>query len=307
MNRHVKALTLLLAFQLLVLAGILAWQQRGVATVTGNLVPVDRTKVDGIEIVDDKGARVKLQRGDAGWTLPDTRGLPADGTKVSELLDKLIAANAPWPVATSGESAKRFEVAQDKFQRRIKLTDKDEVLADIYLGTSPGFKKVHARRAESDDVYAITFANYDATASSDDWLDKALLEPTGDITAVTRPDHWKLQRTGDAWALEGLAEGATTKQDQAMDLVNKMANLRVMGAADAPPAEGIEPALVLTVSTASGEFDYRFFQPQPNGDFLVTRSGQDGYFKVAAYVAEPLVKDREDFAARAEAAAKPAA
>ncbi len=64
---------------------------------------------------------------------------------------------------------------------------------------------------------------------------------------------------------------------------------------------------MLTVSTASGEFDYRFFQPQPNSDFLVTRSGQDGYFKVAAYVAEPLVKDREDFAATAAAAPPPAA
>ena len=189
-------------------------------------------------IVDDKGQQLKLQRGDAGWTLPDTRGLPADGDKVSQLLDKLIAANAPWPVATSAESAKRFEVAPDKFQREIKLTDKDQVVADLYLGTSPGFKKVHARRAESDDVYAISFANYDATARSDDWLDKALLKPTGDITAVTRPDHWKLQRTGDTWTLDGLAPGATTKQDEATDLVNKLANLHVSGVADAAARGG---------------------------------------------------------------------
>ena len=203
MNRHVKVLTLLLALQLLVLAGILGWQQRSVATTTGNLLTIDRGKVDGVVIVDDKGQQIKLQRGDAGWMLPDARGLPADGEKISQLLDKLIAANAPWPVATSAESAKRFEVAPDKFQREIKLTDKDQVVADLYLGTSPGFKKVHARRAESDDVYAISFANYDATSRTDDWLDKTLLKPTGDITAVTRPDHWKLQHTGDTWTLDG--------------------------------------------------------------------------------------------------------
>ncbi len=68
----------------------------------------------------------------------------------------------------------------------------DKVVGDLYLGTSPGFKKVHARRADSDDIYAITFANYEATARTDDWLDKALLKPTGDVTAVTRPDHWRV-------------------------------------------------------------------------------------------------------------------
>ena len=61
--------------------------------------------------------------------------------------------------------------------------------------------------------------------------------------------------------------------------------------------------LKLTVSTASGEFDYRFFQPQPNGDFLVTRNGQDGYFKLAAYIAEPLVKDKDDLTVAAPPAA----
>ena len=307
MNRHVKVLTLLLAAQLLVLAGILGWQQRHVVTSTGNFLQVDRASIDGVVIVDEKGQQLKLHRGDAGWTLPDTRGLPVDGDKITQLLDKLFAANAPWPVATSTESAKRFEVAPDKFQREIKLTNKDKVVADVYLGTSPGFKKVHARHAESDDIYAVGLANYDATARTDDWLDKALLKPTGDITAVVRPDHWKLQKAGDAWTLDGLAPGVTTKQDAVTDLVNKMANLRVMGPADAPPADGLEPALLLTVSTAGGEFDYRFYQPQPKSDFLVARSGQDGYFKLAAYIAEPLVTDRDDLSVAPSTPPAPAA
>ncbi len=85
-----------------------------------------------------------------------------------------------------------------------------------------------------------------------------------------------------------------------------MANLRVMGAADVPAADGV-PVLVLTASTANGEFDYRFYQPQPKSDLIVTRNGQDGEFKVAAYVAEPLIKDRDDLVSNGSApAAAPA-
>ena len=46
MNRHVKALTLLLALQLLVLAGLLVWQQRTTQTSSGTLLQVDRSRVD---------------------------------------------------------------------------------------------------------------------------------------------------------------------------------------------------------------------------------------------------------------------
>ena len=188
----------------------------------------------------------------------------------------------------------------DKFQREIQLLAADQVIADLYLGTSPGFKKVHARRADSDDVYAIAFANYEATARSDDWLDKALLAPKGDVVALARPGRWKLQRSGDDWTLDGLGQGETLKQEVVTDLVNKVANLRVMGVAEAP-ADGTEPVLMLTASTANGEFDYRFYQPQPNGDFVVTRNGQDGAFKFAAYVGEPLLKERNDLVAGAAA------
>jgi Domain of unknown function (DUF4340) len=303
MNRHVKALTLLLAAQLLILAGILVWQQRDQGGASGTLLAVDRATVDGLLIEDDTGAKIKLVRKDAGWTLPDSGGLPVDAEKVSQLLDKLFAADAPWPVATSAESAKRFEVTADKFQRRIQLLVADQVAGDLYLGTSPGFRKVHARLAESDDVYAITFANFEATTKPDDWLDKALLKPADTITALARPEHWALSQSGDVWTLDGLAQGETTKQDAAKDLVNKVTNLRVMGIAEQPPAPGSDAALTLTARTANGEFDYQFYRPTKDSDFVVRRSGQDGYFKVAAYVGEPMLVERADLVASAEAGA----
>jgi hypothetical protein len=305
MNRHIKALGLLLAAQLVILIGVLMWQQRSVATNGGHLLTIDRVKVDGILITDDSGTKLKLSRGPSGWVLPDAQGLAADNDKVTQLLDKLFEANAPWPVATSAESAKRFEVTPDKFQRHIQLLIGGQVSGDIYLGTSPGFRKVNARLADSDNVYAITFANYQATTKVDDWLDKSLLKPSGDITELTRPDHWSLSKNGDGWQLAGLAAGEVTKQDAAKDLINKVANLRVMGIADAP-AQDAKPEFELIARTGSGDFDYRFYRPQPKSDFVVTRNGQPGDFKLAAYVGEPLEIERDALVGSAEAAPRPA-
>ncbi len=306
MNRHVKVLSLLLALQLIVLGGILVWQQRVMSKPPANLLSVDSAKVDGLEIIDDKAQKLTLHKGASGWLLPGAKGLPADNNKVGELLDKLIAVQVPWPVATSAESAKRFEVAPDKFQREIKLMDHDQVVGDVYLGTSPGFKKVHARRADGNDIYAISFANYEATARADDWLDKELLKPSGDITTLTRPDHWILQHKDAVWTLDGMAPDQKLQQDAVTELVNKVANLRVMGVSDAPDPTG-QPVLSLNATTKNGEFDYQFYQPTPKGDFIVTRKGQAGAFKLAAYVGEPLIKDRSDLVANSAPAPAAAA
>jgi hypothetical protein len=305
MNRHVKALTLLLAAQLAILIGVLLWQQRDVTNGGGQLLTIDRVKVDGILVEDDAGAKLKLTRAASGWQLPDAGGLPADSDKVTQLLDKLFEANAPWPVATTAASAKRFEVTPDKFQRHIQLLVGDQVTGDVYLGTSPGFRKVHARLAESDDIYAITFANFEATTKVDDWLDKALLKPAGEITSLERPGQWSLSKTGDTWALAELGAGEVTKQEAAKDIVNKVANLRVMGVGEAP-ADDAKPVLELIAHTAGGDSDYRFYRAQEKSDFVVARSGQPGYFRLAAYIGEPLLVERSNFVGSAEAAPRPA-
>lgn len=190
MNRHVKALTLLLAAQLIVLVGVLWWPSRDVESDSGALLNIDQAKVDGVLIEDETGAKLNLQQREGVWILPDAGNLPADGEKVVALLKKLFDASAPWPVATSAESARRFEVTPEKFQRHIQLRIADAVTGDIYLGTSPGFRKVHARLAEADDVYAIEFANFEATTRPDDWLDKSLLQPEGDVVGLSRPQFW---------------------------------------------------------------------------------------------------------------------
>ncbi|CAH6817265.1 hypothetical protein VCHA43P277_160122 [Vibrio chagasii] len=44
---------------------------------------------------------------------------------------------------------------------------------ELYVGTSPGFKKSHIRQ-EDNNVYALKFSPYEASARESDWICKAV-------------------------------------------------------------------------------------------------------------------------------------
>jgi hypothetical protein len=108
------------------------------ASTHGYVAAVDRAKIDGT-MVD--GRQAELKRTDAGWA-PDARGLPADGEKVSQLLDK--SPPLPRHGRLTGTESAKHSVAPDKSQRQIQLMVQDQVVGDLYLGTSPGFKNTQA-------------------------------------------------------------------------------------------------------------------------------------------------------------------
>ena len=55
------------------------------------------------------------------------------------------------------------------------LYSKGGKVNELYVGTSPGFKRSHIRQEEDDDVYALEFSAYKASTKDSDWLDKSLL------------------------------------------------------------------------------------------------------------------------------------
>jgi len=290
MARHLPALAIALAVQLLIVAAV--WWSRASDADAGAtaFIEFDRTSIDRVTI-DGDGATVILEKSADGWTLPALEALPADGQKVSDMLTKLEGTGASWPVATTDGAARRFEVTEEKYQRRIRLATGNEVAVDLYLGTSPGFRKVHARRADGDSVYAITFANYEAATKAEDWLDKSLIALDGDLTVVARPGAWRLSMEGESWHLDDLAEGAATDADKARDVVSKVTNLRVIGLAGEDQVSAVaesQPLFQLAATTGAEEVTYAFFRPDAEGDFLVRASLHPQLFRIAAYNAEGL-------------------
>lgn len=286
MNGRINLLSGLLAVQLVIIAGVFLLQTGYGEARQGPLLDFAADAVDELRISDGAQDRtLTLSRDEDGWRLPD--GLPADTDKISDVLSKLAGLQAPWPVATSAGAIERFEVADEQHQRHLTLRADDTTVADLYLGTSPGYQRVHARRAGDSEVYSVELANYQVPADADEWLDKTLLQPRGEISAVARAGAWTL-RTGDAgWLVDEVAADA----EAADELVRRLAQLRVAGTAEAP-GENVEPTASLRITDADGTYELLLFAGEDEAPYRVRSERRDGYFEVAAHVAEQLLLDQ---------------
>ena len=228
-----------LAIQVAVVAALIAVRSGGTVEPEPFL-EFDAATVDALSVSGDQG-EVALAKQDDAWQLPD--GLPADGAKVDDVIDKLADAAGGWPVATSASVHERFELTEDSHQRRVKLSAGGDTVADIYLGTSPGYRKTHARRAEDDNIYAITFSNYEAGMKDADWLDKSLLRPDGALTGLryhgatpesATPLFALTKNEEGVWAA---ASGAALDQAKVETLAGRFTGLTVTGVSETTPDE----------------------------------------------------------------------
>jgi len=200
MNGRIGLLGGLLAAQAAIIAGLLLASGLGSGAGASQLLSFDPAKATKLRVSGDEGA-VQLIRDGEDWRLAqgsEQDGLPADGGKISELLADLSDLEAPWPVATSDDSAQRFEVTEDNHQRRLVIEDEDGPVADLLLGTSPGYRRVHARISGQSDVYSIDFSNFEAPTDADQWLDKALLAKAKTLTASYTPLGGQRVQSGGA-------------------------------------------------------------------------------------------------------------
>ena len=212
-----------LAIQLAAI-GVLLAVRSGSAVEPEPFLSFDAAAIDALTVANNDGT-VTLAKTDAGWELPD--GIPADASKVDEVVEKLANAAGGWPVASQASTAERFEVTEENHQRHLVLAAGEETIADFYLGTSPGYRKAHARLVDDDDIYAITFSNYEAGVKASDWLDKSLLRAEGSIAAVERVDAFAL--TKDEEGTWSAANGAILDQGKVETFAGRFTGLSVLG------------------------------------------------------------------------------
>jgi hypothetical protein len=288
MNGRVSLLSALLALQLVIIAAVLLTEADFGEQAQGPFLAFEADTVDEIRVTgdDEDASALVLARAEEGWRLPD--GLPADADKVNDVLGKLAGLRSPWPVATSTGAAARFEVADGGYQRHVVLLADGDAVADLYLGTSPSYQHVHARRADDTGVYSVGISNYQLPTEADQWLDKTLLQARGAISAVHRVGAWKLTRAEEQWQVDE----AAADQEAAAALVQRLSELRVTGAAEAPKQAG-EPAAVLAVTDDEGSYRLSIFGEPEGGQYRVSSDRREGYFGLAGYLAEQLLLDEQ--------------
>ena len=288
MTRFSQVLSLLLAAQLLISVAVF-WprEERGNQDARSAILSLSQDSIDRIEISDGSGD-VQLLRGDQGWTLPDYFSLPVDQASTETVLTALPSQPRGWPVASSDSAAERFEVAEDRYQRRVRFYQTDSLVGEIYLGSSPGFRKVHSRPGDNRQVYAIEFSSFDLPMGQADWLDKRVLQLDADITAFTGLDYQITQSQDASWKDP---EGAPAQQADVDQLINGLKGLRVTAAADPATTELLRQMEVpanLKVTTASGNYGFRLFEIEDA--HYIQREDIPVFFSISAFDYDRLNK-----------------
>ena len=286
MKDKIGLLGAVLVVQLLVVAALLIGDALGSDDAGSSLLSFDPDAVVKLELstLDES---VQLNRGGDGWQVGD-EALPADSAKIGEMLDKLANVAATWPVATSSDSAVRFEVTEANFQRRLVLESADGVVADLMLGTSPGYRRVHARADGADEVYSVDLSNYEVPVDADQWLDKTLLGATGPITGLQLEASWQLANTDEGWLVDDTAgDPEAADQEAASQLIDRFSDLRVLGIVE--PAGESKGTFI--VNDEAGEHRLQLFHDAEEDDYSVGSDRTPGRFGIATYIAEQMLVD----------------
>jgi len=297
---RIKLLATLMGLQLLVIAVLVYLDLAGSSEAAPSFLVYVVDEVDRLVISGD-GDEVEMDKDEDGWHL--SGGTPADGDKIRGVLEKLGGLDARWPVATSESSRERFEVTAGSNQRRIQMFADGAAVVELYLGTSPGYRRVHARAVDSEAVYSIDFANFEVPVVADDWLDKDLLQAVGGVTEVIREGAWTLSKDAEGWLLVSAAPGQNDAQrdaprrnaaepDAAQSLVKRLSDLRVTGFA--PEDANMSEKVTFTVTDDAGSHQLRIYHDEEEDSYAIESDRMAGRFSLAAYIAEQVLVSEQD-------------
>ncbi len=226
MSRSIKLLLLLLVLQAGLVAGVnLRGDDPGAFEADTPLLALDLESADTVTIEEMTGTPLRLARKDGAWVLPGKGDFPVSAVKFEQFAEKLLGVRRSWPVGRTRVAARQFKVAADHYERRVRFLKGKDVLGDLFLGSSPGFRKVHARLDGDDHTYAIDFNAFDAPPKAEAWYDMEILKtPVEDIARIDL-GAYALKAGDDGFQVERLRENEETDAEPVRRLVDRVADV----------------------------------------------------------------------------------
>ena len=293
MKQWITILTALLAFQLvLVIAMNLSGEDYDAYQSDEKLLPFDIETINRLRF-DDGNQHVILEKQDDGWVLPEIWGYPVNADALGKLLKTLSTLSKGWPVATTPGAAERFRVAENNYERKVSFMNGEQVQAMLYIGTSPGFRKAHARLNGNHDIFVITLESWETSAQADHWLKKDILQINSKTIDRLVMNDVVLTRSDQTLQPDDLAEHEQPNTEAINSLINRLAGLQIQsvsGTVDKEDVQRNEPVLEIDLTLAQGgSLKYRFFKPEEaGGHYSLERSDLPYYFTVAAFSVDAL-------------------
>jgi hypothetical protein len=282
MKKKIPLLAGVLVLQLVVALSLFLWEgDRSGNFASEPLMSYESAQLDKL-IVSDGDSEVVLSKKGEEWQLSDT-GLPVAEDKLDLLLEKLKGLQTGWPVTTTSSSHERFEVSEKKVRRKISLYQGEKALAELYVGTSPGFKKSHIRVDGQDEVYALEFNTYDVPTTMKEWLDNSFLAVKS-VTKIKGKDY-SLSKQEESWLIDPLQESREINADNVDNLVKAVGAFKILEVANSAPEFTEDKQTEIQVDNGSS---YSIFLMEEESKYYVKRTGFDQTFTLSKYEYERL-------------------
>jgi hypothetical protein len=314
-QKTIKLLVILLGAQLLLALGLgLTGQELSAGLKVEPLITVDQDRIDRITVEGTDQSKVVLTRQGDVWQLPEAADFPADQGRISQLLDQIDSLKTGTPVATSSGAQERFKVSSKSFERRITLAQGDESLATLYLGNSPGIRRVHARVDGSKSIHSVKMAAYEVPVKSAGWEDKTILQlPQAEILAIelnglrlerttpvnpttseeSVPNQADAKSAPSGWTLKSTNEAHDLTAGAADKLAGLLASLRfdrVLGQEPMVDYGLGKPLLEVTLTRkGSDALIYRLGKSADREEYTLKASSRPEFFRLANYTATALI------------------
>jgi hypothetical protein len=308
MNRRNQILSAVLAVQL-VLAVVVFWPRSTAAGAEAgplleNFSPGD---VVSLTIKDADGNQITLAKDSDSWVLPEADNFPANGEKVSSLLDNIGKLQTDRLVTRTQSSQKRLQVADDDFVRLVELTLADGQAHKVYLGSSPSSGATHVRADNQSETYLTAdVRTYDVGASGTSWVDTQYYTvPTTSTLSLSLKNangEFEFDQASDGtWTLKGLSGDEQFKQSTFDTLLTQATSLRMVEpiGKEKQASFGLDkPQALVTIKTQGGQ-TYTLAvgaKEEDSNNYVAKWSESPYYVRVAQYTAETFVnKTRDDF------------
>ena len=271
-----------------------------------NLIPA-QSNIDRVVIADNKVQSELLRDGDH-WILPNLQNLPVDAKKWQAQLDKLNTQQLRWPVASSSTSHERFDVSNEKFNKRIDLYSEQSLVSSFYIGSSLGLKESYVRELENDKTFTVDLNAADLPSDDNTWLDKKLLQL--DQITTLKTQTFELEKRDNTWVLVqgasdigedqssqseerlSISDGELSTdqpisidliQDKVIEIENTLSSLIILNTAS---GVNIDSSDSLTAVNKMGATTYSF--STEGGKYYVDSNNSSGTFEISKSTYEKL-------------------
>ena len=255
------------------------------------LVALSPEAVSSLLFSDKNNQSLRLIQEDGTWLLDVPTRPRADQEQVGRLLDQLSGLKQRLAIATSKQAQKRFKVSEDDFEYHLVAAEGDKLVVDLFIGSSQGFRQVHARLAAKENILNLPLNAADFVPSVENWIDQDMLQMSEENLTFVKLGDYTLEKGDDTWQFAGDDSWEQPDKEEVQKLVDKVTGVTIQSTITVPASGGGDMGdaeLQYTLGFKDGtEISYSYHKSD-EGYYILQVSEQEALFKIQEWVVEAI-------------------